>query len=317
MWAREQSVPTWRASHNGLVTSGGGGGGGWLGTISLDSPVRMLRVATLSNDSYARALAKASIVGRFGHFPGDFQSKPRHTLLWEAPDLADHVLPRESQTTWNTGHFWPMLGVTLDFILTDAADRSDNAILFPSTYANSIPFTRLYSPALGRGQFYGDSANAWLPAGLFTAVSNTQFNWIAAYSDDAVYVVLMSQSFATESVHMSFNAELVGGLSSASITAVWRNNMRVSPQSVQLANGSFRVDHVPTKGTVALKISGAVAKTRLHQKVLPSAGSPPLSPHSRVVGAEAGAFGIVSGMALDWGTSVELYAFSQASSPGR
>ena len=81
MWARQQTVPTWRASHNGLVTSGGGGGGGWLGTLSLASPVGMLRVATLSNDSFARALARASIVGRFGHFPGDFQSKRKIVIL--------------------------------------------------------------------------------------------------------------------------------------------------------------------------------------------------------------------------------------------
>ena len=315
MWAREQTVPTWRASHNGLDTSGTGSG--WLGTLSLDSPVRMLRVATLGNDSYARALAKASIVGRFGHFPGDFQSKPKHTLLWEDPELANHVLPKETQTTWNTGHFWPILGVVLDFMMTDAADRSSNAILFPSTYVNGIPFGRLYSPALGQGRFYNELAYAWLPAGLFTAVSNTQFNWIAAYSVDAVYIVLMSQSFMEESVDCLLNEGLVGGLSSASITSVWINNAEVSPQSILLNNtaGSFSADHVPPKGTVALKLSGAVAKTRLHQKVLPSAGgNPPLSPHSRVVQAEGGAFGIVSAMALSWGTSTELFAFSQANS---
>eukprot|EP01050_Picozoa_sp_SAG11_P001599 SAG11_NODE_71_length_18338_cov_14.752974_3_plen_2964_part_00 len=319
MWARKQTVPTWRASHNGLVTSGGGGGGGWLGTLSLDSPVRMLRAATLSNDSYARALARASIVGRFGHFPGDFQSKPKHTLLWEAPDLADHILPKETQTTWNTGHFWPVAANVLDFLMTDAADRSNNSILFPSTYINSIPFGRLYSPALGNGSFYDEPSMPWVPAGLFKTVSNAQFNWMAAYSEDAVFIAMISQSFSEESVTCVLNDELIGGLESASISRVWRNNVETAAQKIPLkpsgGSKSFTISGVPGKGMVALKLPGAVAKTRLHRKVL-APGLAPLSSRSRVVGTDGnGAFGIVSGIALRWGRNMtELYAFSQANS---
>jgi hypothetical protein len=319
MWSREQTVPTWRASHNGLVTSGGGGGGGWLGTLSLDSPVRMLRAATLSNDTYARALTKASLVGRFAHFPGDFQSKPKHTLLWEAPDLADHVLPQQTQTTWNTGHFWPIAGVTLDFLLTDVADRSNNLIRFPSQFVDSIPFGRLYSPALGFGRFYDDAkVYAWVPAGLFRSVSSTQFNWMAAYSEDAVYLALVSQSFVTESVTCVLNDALIGG-SNISITDIWRNNAKAAPHTVTLnttdKTPSFTIVDVPPKGIVALRLGGAVAKTRLQHRVIPSESSPPLSPNSRVYAAENGPFGIVSGMALSWGAGMtELYAFSQANS---
>eukprot|EP00746_Dinoflagellata_sp_MGD_P064075 gnl/MRDRNA2_/MRDRNA2_268020_c0_seq1.p1 gnl/MRDRNA2_/MRDRNA2_268020_c0~~gnl/MRDRNA2_/MRDRNA2_268020_c0_seq1.p1 ORF type:complete len:318 (+),score=35.16 gnl/MRDRNA2_/MRDRNA2_268020_c0_seq1:88-954(+) len=202
--------------------------------------------------------------------------------------------------------------------MTDAADRSNNSILFPSTFLNSMPYGRLYSPALGPGRFYEDfDVYPWLPAGFFTEVSNAQFNWIAAYSHDAVYVALLSQSFSEESVTCVFNSDLVGGLPSATVTAFWRNNVK-SKESIQLKQTgqsiSFEVSHVPAKGIVALKVSRAVAMTRLHHKVL-SPSLPPLSPESRVVGTEDGAFGIVSGMALRWGQGMtELYAFSQANS---
>merc|ERR1712070_772323 len=77
---------------------------------------------------------------------------------------------------------------------------------------------------------------------------------------------------------------------------------------------SFNVSRVPSKGIVALKVSRAVALTRLHHKVL-SPSLPALSPESRVVGTNDGAFGIVSGMALRWGQGMtELFAFSQANS---
>jgi hypothetical protein len=322
MWSPERTVPTWRASHNGLVTSGGGGGGGWLGTLSLDSPVRMLRVATLSNDSFARALTRASIVGRFGHFPGDFQSKPLHTLLWEAPDLADHVLPQETQTTWNTGHFWPVAGVVLDFLLTDAADRSNNAIFFPSTFADTIPFGRLYSPALGKGRFYdtAEGVFAWIPSGLFRAVSNPQMNWLAAYSSSSLYVALLSQSFREETVSCELNPALVGGLEDGStiLATTWVNNLK-QERKIEVKSGRFAVS-VPPKGIVALRLAGAQAKTRTQHKVLRRRSSsnssmPPLSPSSRVVSDSEGAFGIVSGLVLRWGEGMtELYAYSQANS---
>lgn len=63
-----------------------------------------------------------------------------------------------------------------------------------------ISFFNRYSPALGHGRVYGDTALPWIPSGLFTTVSNAQVNWIAAYSDTAVYIVLLSQSFNDESV---------------------------------------------------------------------------------------------------------------------
>eukprot|EP01046_Picozoa_sp_COSAG06_P017756 COSAG06_NODE_1215_length_10233_cov_68.717979_9_plen_1235_part_00 len=311
MWAKEQTVPTWRASHNGLKTSAANGGS-WLGTISLDSPVKMLRAAGLSNDTFARALARASIVGRFGHFPGDFASQPGHTLLWESGDLADRVLPTETQTTWNTGHFWPVAGVTLDFLLSDAADKTHNAILFPSTFVNALPYGRLYSPALGVGAFYGEPAHAWIPSGLFKSVSNAQVNWVAAYSNHSVYLALLSQSFVEETVSCVLNDALVGGLASVKTAEVWVNNIKAQTP-VAVDHGKFQAQ-VPAKGIVALRLEGAEAKTRLQHKVL-DRSMPPLSPSSRVVSMDEGPYGITAGVVLRWGRGMtELYAYSQANS---
>jgi hypothetical protein len=311
MWAKEQTVPTWRASHIGLKTAAANGGS-WLGTISLDSPVKLLRVASLANDTFARALARASIVGRFGHFPGDFASQPGHTLLWESGDLANRVLPTETQTTWNTGHFWPVAGVTLDFLLSDAADKSHNGILFPSTFVNALPYGRLYSPALGVGAFYGEPAHAWIPSGLFKAVSNAQVNWIAARSNSSVYIALLSQSFVTEAVICVLNDALVGGLGSLTRAEAWVNNVKLT-SPVDVKHGEFRV-RVPPKGIVALKLGSVEAKTRLQHKVLDHS-MPPLSPNSRVVGEAEGPFGITVGVVLRWGRGMtELYAYSQANS---
>jgi hypothetical protein len=169
------------------------------------------------------------------------------------------------------------------------------------------------------GRFYGDAdVYPWLPNGFFVSVSNVQFNWVTAYSGSAVYVVLMSQSFDEEEVTCVLNDALVGNLTATSVSAVWRDNTASPPAAVPLnrtANGmAFTLAAVPAKGTVALKLAGAVATTRLHQSVL-APGLPPLSPLSRVVGDESGAFGVVSAVVLRWGVGMtELFAFSQANS---
>jgi hypothetical protein len=127
----------------------------------------------------------------------------------------------------------------------------------------------------------------------------------------------MSQSFVEESVHCTLNHQLVTGLNSSFISMAWANNIELPAHQtpkLEVPDGSFNVT-VSSKGMLALKISGTTANTRLHKRILPSAdASPPLSPLSRAVGFESGPFGIVSGMALNWGTSTELYAFSQANS---
>ena len=148
------------------------------------------------------------------------------------------------------------------------------------------------------GRFMGDPAFAWIPAGLFKAVSNAQMNWIAAYSNSSVYVALLSQSFEHETVQLELNDALVDGLEGVVQSTVWVNNIEQA-KPIEVRNGVFKTS-VPPKGIVALRLVGARAKTRLQHKVL-SADMPPLSPLSRVVSDGAGPFGIVSGIVLRWG----------------
>lgn len=94
---------------------------------------------------------------------------------------------------------------------------------------------------------------------------------------------------------------------------VWIDNIK-SASKVVVANGTFHM-RVSPKGITVLKLAGAVARTRLHHRVLAPA-LPPLShTQSRVVSDTRGPFGIVSGFVLRWGANLtELYAFSQANS---
>jgi hypothetical protein len=146
MYAPTQiDVPSWRGSRNGGIVSGGTGGGGPLGTWFDGSPVSLMRVAAASNDSYARALVRSSLIGRYGHFPGDFEGMPMRTLAAEQPDFAEHPLPYMSFTTWNTGHFWQGIASIADFLVADAADRSNGDIWFP--YSAFFPLSSRSSPS--------------------------------------------------------------------------------------------------------------------------------------------------------------------------
>jgi len=196
----EQTVPAWRIAR--------------LGTPSPAYPMEywmnvhgaLMRTAGLARDDFLRDLARWGMVGRFGNYPGDNRSQD--SLVAELPDAVERMPWDWNFATVNPGHAWDFAGAVLDFLVSDAFERSRGAIDFPAVSAAGSHFrVRIYGAKPGR--FNGeDNVHLWLPRGL-VACDNRQFDWLTGYGNGKFYLALMNQSFREERATVTLNRDLV------------------------------------------------------------------------------------------------------------
>ena len=281
----EQTVPAWRTSLIGIPSIA------YRGEYWMNEHAQMLRVAALAGDDFLRDIARWGMVGRFGNYPGDNCSQS--SLVAERPDAADRPIWECTHATINPGHAWEFAGAVLDFLVTDAFQRSAGAIDFPS---RSMPGSAFRTKAYGDrpGRFYDEPAvRLWLPRGLLQC-SNPQFDYLAAYSGDRFCLALWNQSFQRQQASVALNPKLVDS-SKAGAVRVWRDNKPAEP--VRLESGQLTLD-VPAKGMIAFVLSGAPARPNLQAKMF-DLSAVTLGPSSRA--KVAAPFGTVYAMLITLG----------------
>jgi hypothetical protein len=290
----EQTVPAWRVSRLGLP------GIAYPIEYWMNTHGALMRTAGLAHDDLLRDIARGGMVGRFGNYPGDNRSQD--SLIGELPD-AVHCMPWDwNFATVNPGHAWDFAGALLDFLVSDAFERSRGAIDFPALSAAGSHFrVRLYGGKPGR--FYGDEGvHLWLPRGL-VAADNRQFDWLAAHGNGQLYLALWSQSFQEESVRLVLDRARVQ-CDQGREARVWRENVPGAP--IRVTGNQLAVTVAP-KGLVAFAIPATVKsglQARLYDPANPPLG---LGSYTQV----AAPFGPVHAMLLRAGrglTSAFVYA---------
>jgi hypothetical protein len=257
----EQTVPAWRIAR--------------LGVPALAYPMEywmnthgaMLRTAGLAQDIFLRDVARWGMVGRFGNYPGDNRSQD--SLVQELPDAVDRRPWDWNFATVNPGHAWDFAGAVLDFLVSDAFERSRGAIDFPALSGAGSNFrVRIYG---GKpGWFYGDeNVHLWLPRGLVTS-DNRQLDWLAGHGNGNLYLALWNQSFREEKAKVILDDTRVQCDSNRDVR-VWQNNQLVPPLRV---TGNQLSLMIAPKGMVALAIPATV-NPRLQGRLL-DATSPAL-----------------------------------------
>lgn len=262
----EQSVPAWRPALVGVP------GIAYRGEYWMNAHAQLLRVAALSGDDFLRDLARWGMVGRFGSYPGDNCSQ--RSLVAERPDAADRPIWECTHATINPGHAWEFAGAVLDFLVTDAFQRSGGAIDFPSRSMPHCAFrTKTYGDRPGR--FYDErDVNLWLPRSLLIC-SNPQLDYLAGYSGDRLCLAFWNQSFEKQSGAVTLNPQLVETAGSG-VIRVWRDNKPAEP--VRLSDVRLALDASP-KGIVAFVIPGVRPKPSLQAKIA--------DPSSLILGPES------------------------------
>jgi len=292
--ATEQTVPAWRIARLGVP------GTAYPMEYWMNTHGAMLRTAGLARDAFLRDVARWGMVGRFGNYPGDNRSQD--SLVPERPDAVERRPWDWNFATVNPGHAWDFAAAVLDFLVSDAFERSAGAIDFPSVSAAGSAFrVRIYGGKPGR--FYGDKdVHLWLPRGL-VACDNRQLDWLAGHGNGNLYLALWNQSFRQETASIALDSDLVE-CDPKREARVWRDNAAAAP--VRAAGNRLTVTLAP-KGTVAFAIPATV-KPRLQAKLY-DASCPALGPASYA--QVAAPFGPVHAMLLRAGrglTSAFIYA---------
>lgn len=198
--APEQSVPAWRISRLGLQ------GIAYPIEYWMNTHGALMHTAALAQDDFLRDIARWGMVGRFGNFPGDNRSQD--SLIQELPGAVEAPPWRWNFATVNAGHAWDFSAALLDFLVSDAFQRSHGRIDFPAlSAAGSLFRVRIHGGAAGR--FYDDeNVRLWLPRGLVKC-DNQQLDWLAGYGNGQFYLALWNQSARQEAATITLNPELV------------------------------------------------------------------------------------------------------------
>ena len=287
----EQTVPAWRIARVGLP------GIAYPIEYWMNTHGALMRSAALAHDDFLRDIARWGMVGRFGNFPGDNRSQD--SLVPELPDAVEHMPWEWNFATVNAGHAWDFAGAVLDFIVSDAFERSRGAIDFPAVSAAGSSFrVRIYGGKAGR--FYDDSnVRLWLPRGFITTESK-QLDWLAGHGNGQCYLALWNQSAHEQKADIALNPALVQ--CSAQDARVWRDNMPAA--AVRVKDNHLAVSIAP-KGLIAFAIPASV-KPRLQAKLYADAPALDATSHAEVTAP----FGKVHAMLLRGGrelTSAFIY----------
>jgi hypothetical protein len=240
------------------------------------------------------------MVGRFGNFPGDNRSID--SLIPESPTAVAAPPWAWNFATVNPGHAWDFAAQVLDFIVSDAFERSRGAIDFPAVSAAGSSFrVRLYGAKAGR--FYGDEGvRLWLPHG-FIASENKQLDWLAGYGNGQLYLAVWNQSATEQRAVLQIDAARAHCADREA--RVWYDNEPGAPARVQDQRLAVRVT---PRGLVALAIPAEV-KPALQAKLYGEAPPPEEPAHVQVETP----FGRVHAMRLSAGRGLtSAYVYTEA-----
>lgn len=206
--APEESVPAWRLSAIGLTPESSGTCAGHRGIFMAHHSTWFLRLAALTGDRFLHDLARHGVVGRSSNFPG-YHINTARTTAYEKPDFPLKPHEEHSVNSFHYNHIFPFAVNLLDYLVTDAFQKSGGAIAFPSEFIEGYAYLRNRFHGHKPGTFYGhNDAVLWMPRDLLEDV-NPELNWIAARGDGRLYLAFMNQSAEAQSLRLALNPRRV------------------------------------------------------------------------------------------------------------
>lgn len=299
--AAEEAVPAWWVSEIGLVPEASDTSHGHRGIfLSVWAP-DMLRLAHDTGDDFLRDVARAAIVGRYSNFPG-YHMNTERTNVYMQPDYPLRPFEELTYNTFHYTHVWPHVDLMIDWLVAEAQVRSNDAIRFPSRYVYSYGYFFTHAYGDRSGEFYGEGdAWLWMPRGLL-ATGNVQIDYLAARSDNRLFIALMNQADEPQTATLQFDAAVAPLVPTQNYPAEVR--VQNGPPTSALISGNALTVDVAAKGITTLAIDTGHFTAGFQQQWL-DGGIAPLGP------ASYGSWGVIKGMLLslnDELTSAYIYA---------
>lgn len=259
----EEKAPVWRLSEMGLhCEAGGTSSGGHRAVFTANSAGYLLRIGSLTKDTFLLDIAKAAVIGRYTNFPG-YHINTERTTVYEKPEYPLRTLAQlNSTTSMHYSHIWPQINLLFDYLVSDVAARTLGAVDFPGQYVQNIVHMQNQVYTTG-GKFYGDqNLTLWMPKDIVSP-ANEQLNFITAYGNGKFYIVFTNQSGQEVNTPVSVNSSLLNV--SGKNYSQWNENVSVAGGVI--AGNQFMVNVAP-HGVTAIAIEDVVVKTSFQQKLL-------------------------------------------------
>ena len=257
----EEKTPAWRLSEMGLhCEAGGTSTSGHRAVFTANSAGYLLRIGSLTKDTFLLDIAKAAVIGRYTNFPG-YHINTDRTTVYEKPEFPLRTLDQLTSTSMHYSHVWTQINLMYDYLVSDVAARTFGAVDFPGQYVQNIVHmqNQVY---MNRGTFYGDeNLSLWMPEDLIET-ANEELNYITAYGNGKLYVVFTNQCGEEVNTTATFNTSLLN-LDGKSY-AQWNENVPASGGTI--AENQLQVSVAPN-GVAAYAISDVKIKTKFQQKL--------------------------------------------------
>ena len=258
----EKQVPAWLVAQMGLgleqpSTYWGSGKGNMRNILMEAWAPNLLRLYRYTGREIFRTYARNAVISRWGNYPGYYM-----TGYTDAPQSPQYPNVGPDVTSIYYHHIPAHLAWTLDFLVTEAGERSGGKIAFPwSKQQGYVWFAnRVYGGE--PGQVFGDpSARLWLNPTLAKANSSA-INTLLARGDNRVWMILMNEADSATTAPLALDKTALGLVgNSYTITA---STGKTTPAQL----GAHPSVTVPAKGLVALSFP---AQTQTQTPIKPLA----------------------------------------------
>ncbi|WP_228098946.1 hypothetical protein [Pedobacter sp. MC2016-24] len=211
----------------------------------------LLRLSADTERKIFEIYARNSIIGRFTNYPGYYATgytdlTYRENYPYQGPDINSIYYH----------HISPHLAFSLDFLITEAVQRSKGAISFPWGKQEGFVWfnNRIYGG--GKGAIFDDkNVKIWLKKGLIK-LDNPSVNYLTGISEDRFWVVLLNESVQEQ--HADFSLDLQQtGIKSSGIKHYQGGVAAAAELSI---SGNQMNAKVPGKGITAYSFPLAASK---------------------------------------------------------
>lgn len=264
MYSPEEKAPAWRLSEIGLTPESSGTCTGHRAIFMANYAAWMLRIASYTHDDFLREVAKAAVVGRYRNFPG-YHINTARTTIYEKADYPLRNHKELSVNSFHYNHIMPNASLLLDYMVTDASYRSAGAIDFPSRFIEGYAYLQSKFYGYEAGNFYGEKAWLWMPAGLLKTGS-VELNYISARSGNKLMIAFCNQSGEHVDTQVDLNDCAVKYAKDEKYRVrVIADNERKT--DVKMVGGRFPVS-VSADGITAVVIEGVSPVVRFQKEML-------------------------------------------------
>ncbi len=163
----------------------------------------LLRLFNHTKRTIFHTYARNAVIGRFTNYPGYYASG--FTDITMQPDFP-YKGPDVSSIYYH--HIPPHLAFTLDYVVSEAIQRSNGNVDFPYGKQDGFVWFNNRIFGGGEGRVYDDTAVClWMRKGLVT-INTPQVNYVTAISGNRFWIMLMNESATALQANIDLGKEV-------------------------------------------------------------------------------------------------------------